>query len=124
MKNNTLIGCVFAALAVVIGAFGAHALKDNLGPYELSVFSTASKYHFYHSFALILYGHRGSSGRAGLFFSLGIIIFSGSLYLLATLGLKKLGAITPIGGLFFIIGWVLFALEAYKENREKNSVTS
>ena len=111
MKKFISIGAFSAGLAVLIGAFGAHALKDKLGVYELSVFETGSKYHFYHSLALIAYGALGKRSHVGILFLLGIIIFSGSLYLLAILGIKKLGMITPIGGTLFILAWIRFGLE-------------
>ena len=116
MKNFIVIGTIFGALAVMIGAFGAHALKGSLSAYELGVFNTGSTYHFYHALALVGYGifQRVSSAPnwPAWFFSAGIVIFSGSLYLLAILHMPKLGMITPIGGLAFIIGWIGFALAA------------
>ena len=120
MKNFITIGCIFGALAVVIGAFGAHALKGSLSVYELGVFSTGSTYHFYHALALIAYGLYGKDRNIPRWpawsFVFGIIVFSGSLYCLAVLHEPKLGMITPIGGLGFIAGWVGFAITSRKTN--------
>lgn len=114
MKNFITIGAGFGALAVMIGAFGAHALKASLSPYELGVFNTGSTYHFYHALALVAYGVFARNKDVPVWpawsFVIGILIFSGSLYFLAILSMPKLGMITPIGGLAFIIGWVGFAL--------------
>src|SRR5690606_1652756 len=117
-QRTTLItGVVFAGLAVALGAFGAHALRPLLeanartATYELAV-----RYQFYHRFALLFAGvlmvnfHSRRINRAGIFFALGIIIFSGSLYVLSLTGLRMLGAITPVGGVCFIIGWLLLLL--------------
>ncbi len=115
MRIFVLAGSIFGALAVMIGAFGAHALKKSLSTYEMGVFQTGSDYHFYHAIALILFGLFGKGRKwPGYFFIAGIIIFSGSLYLLAILHQPKLGAVTPIGGLSLIIGWTGFALSARK----------
>lgn len=118
MKKFISYGSILGCLAVIIGAFGAHALKKSLSPYELSVFQTGSDYHFYHSLALILFGisfkDKPTKSWPAYCFLLGILIFSGSLYLLAILHQPKLGAITPIGGALFIAGWIGFALESRK----------
>ena len=108
-------------LSVLIGAFGAHALKATLeSTQRLETFETAVKYQFYHALALILLGllmvqfqHKAFT-IAGSGFIIGTIIFSGSLYLLSITGYTKLGAITPLGGLAFIIGWASMAWGTYK----------
>lgn len=111
-----LWGSIFAALAVILGAFGAHALKNILDPAQLLTFETGVRYQFYHAFALlvvgILYAFRPAKALrvATLLFTLGIVLFSGSIYLLTFLknqgvGLGPIGVITPIGGLLFIAGW-------------------
>lgn len=115
-----MIASVFGMLAVILGAFGAHALKDKLDTYQHAIYEKAVSYQFYHVIALFAVMFLSTKIQtktldlAGLFFSLGIIFFSGSLYLLATrhlLGLDKLtpilGPVTPLGGLCFIIGWIL-----------------
>lgn len=115
MAANTIIalGATFAGLSVAFGAFGAHALKQRLTPDMLDIFHTAVQYQFYHSLALVLLGlfvaRTGSATGAAWAFTLGILVFSGSLYVLALTGMKWLGAITPIGGVAFMVGWALFA---------------
>jgi uncharacterized membrane protein YgdD (TMEM256/DUF423 family) len=117
-KTFLLLGAVAAFLAVVLGAFGAHALRARLSPEMLAVFQTGVQYHIYHALALILVS--AIMGRmsgwliqtAGWCFVAGIVLFSGSLYLLAATGVTILGAITPIGGLAFLIGWACLAFAA------------
>lgn len=111
-KLFLLTGSVSAGLAVLIGAFGAHALKATLeATQRLDVFETAVKYQFYHSLALLILGilmmkaNHNLFNIAGYSFITGIILFSGSLYILALTGITKWGAVTPLGGLAFIIGW-------------------
>ncbi len=112
------ITAIFGALAVLIGAFAAHGLKAKLSPEALTTFETGVKYHFYHTFALVavcLLAARSEEQRHKTIFhlfSLGIVLFSGSLYIIATkalhgLELGFLGILTPIGGMFFIVGWLL-----------------
>ncbi|MCX4026573.1 DUF423 domain-containing protein [Endozoicomonas sp. SM1973] len=103
---------ISGALAVMLGAFGAHGLKSRLAENLLTVYQTGIQYHFYHTLALgfvalALYRWPGSTllSVAGWSFIIGILLFSGSLYLLAVTGIKWLGAVTPIGGVAFIIGW-------------------
>ncbi len=109
-------GCVAALLAVAAGAFGAHALKARLTPEMLAVFKTGVEYQYYHAVGLILVGfaawHLPESAylrAAGWAMLAGIVLFSGSLYLLALSGATWLGALTPLGGLCFIAAWALFA---------------
>lgn len=114
------LGAISGALGVIIGAFGAHGLKAKLSPDMLTVYQTGVQYHFYHTFALLAVGLLALKFQSGLLtssgwsFLIGIIIFSGSLYTLSITGISKLGAITPIGGLFFIIGWVMLAVAVVK----------
>lgn len=104
---------LYGLLAVLLGAFGAHALKAKLSPDLLAVWKTANEYQFYHALALGLLGLllRAAPDRAldaaGWCFVLGVLVFSGSLYALALSNVRVLGAITPIGGLLFIAGWAL-----------------
>lgn len=116
MRPTTLFqaGALAASLAVVIGAFGAHALRDLLvATAREDTFETAVRYQMYHALALVVLGLAGSSIRpstlswVGRLFIAGILVFSGSLYLLCLLQLPVLGAITPIGGVCFITGWGL-----------------
>ena len=120
-KLMIILGSISGALSVVLGAFGAHALKDSLNASgRLETFETAVKYQMYHSLALILLGiiminfQHKFFNYAGYSFSLGILIFSGSLYALCATGISKLGAITPIGGVFLIAAWVLLAIGVSK----------
>lgn len=115
-----MLSGISGALAVILGAFGAHALKKKLDTDRLAVFATGVEYHFYHTFALAAVGlsMRAPSGVgsellewAAICFAVGIVMFSGSLYLLATKRNKLFGPITPLGGLFLIAGWSLFALQ-------------
>lgn len=116
---------VSGLLAVALGAFGAHALGDVLGPDMRAVFETAGHYHFVHTLALLLAAiapaagiRRGPLVLACLAWSFGIVVFSGSLYLLAVTGLGWLGAITPIGGVAFLLGWAAVIVGAcYRESR-------
>lgn len=115
------LGAFSAMLAVVFGAFGAHALKSRLDQSALAVFETASQYHFYHSFALLAVGLIALSApqtamlrSSGWLFLAGILVFSGSLYLLSVTGVRWLGAITPLGGLAFIAGWLCLAIYSWK----------
>jgi uncharacterized membrane protein YgdD (TMEM256/DUF423 family) len=111
------VGAVLAALAVLIGAFGAHALKERLDAYATQIYERAVFYHFVHALGLIAIGivlaaHVASGAAidaAGWLLLAGIAIFSGSLYALALSGIKVLGAITPIGGLAFVAGWLALA---------------
>ena len=114
-KCFLILGAVSGFLSVALGAFAAHGLKEKLSAYHLSVFRTGVDYQFYHTFAIALVGIMlllKSSKLfpwSGYFFIAGIIIFSGSLYLLAFTGQKFWGAITPIGGLCFLVGWAVLA---------------
>ncbi|WP_020164027.1 DUF423 domain-containing protein [Methyloversatilis discipulorum] len=105
------------ALAVMLGAFGAHALKARLDENMLAVWQTAVQYHFWHALALGLVGllaiHLRDSGAlrvAGWLMLLGIVVFSGSLYAMALSGVRALGMVTPLGGLAFIAGWLVLAI--------------
>jgi uncharacterized membrane protein YgdD (TMEM256/DUF423 family) len=110
------IASVLGATAVILGAFGAHALKAKLSAADLAVWKTGVEYHFYHTLAILLLAVAGTPGSkpvvtAAWLFTAGIVLFSGSLYLLSTRGitglkLPFLGPVTPVGGLFFIAGWI------------------
>lgn len=111
-----IFGAVTAGLAVAAGAFGAHALEGRVAPGRLEVFETAVRYQMYHALALLFMGWAaqtlGAGGAlrgAGWCFMAGIIVFSGSLYLLVLTDTGWLGAITPLGGVFFLVGWALLA---------------
>lgn len=114
------IAAILAGLSVAAGAFGAHALKDQLTERSLEIFQTGVQYQMYHALALLAVGillNRMETPPltltlAGYAFMAGILVFSGSLYALSLSGIKWLGAITPIGGVFFIAGWVCLAIAA------------
>jgi uncharacterized membrane protein YgdD (TMEM256/DUF423 family) len=114
-------GAVAAALAVMLGAFGAHALREQLSADLLSTFETGVRYHVYHALALFVVvlalarGYdAGWATLAGWLFMAGILLFSGSLYVLAITGVRWLGAVTPFGGLAFIAGWLALAVAAWR----------
>jgi|SRR6185312_1543189 len=115
------LGSINAALAVILGAFGAHALKARISPEMLSVYHTASQYHFYHALGMLLVGALASQFRtsgalqlSGFLMLAGIVLFSGSLYILAVTGVTWLGAVTPLGGVAFIAAWVVLAYAAMR----------
>jgi uncharacterized membrane protein YgdD (TMEM256/DUF423 family) len=118
-RTFLLIASVLGFVGVALGAFGAHALRSRLSPEMLAVFETGVRYQVYNVFALLIVsaaiGHLGSARLlvlAGWSFLAGILLFSGSLYFLTLTGVRALGAITPFGGLAFLIGWALLALFA------------
>lgn len=110
-RQTILSGAVFGFLSVVIGAFAAHGL--HLEGYEQGVFETGVRYQFYHALALILVGtlalHQQSwvYAKIAWFWTIGIVLFSGSLYGIVLLEQKKLGMITPLGGICFLVGWLM-----------------
>lgn len=116
MRAFWLLGCLFGFAAVAAGAFGAHALRARLAPELLTVFETGARYQMYHALALLAVAWLasqwpgGAATAAGWLFTAGIVVFSGSLYLLALTGVRWLGAITPLGGVAFLAGWVALAL--------------
>jgi len=127
-KRALILGAFFAMIAVMLGAFAAHGLKDMLPPEKIEIFQKGVTYQFYHSFALLIVGiiyasYPFKSIRvATLFFVLGIIFFSGSLYLFPMLEVKNIDIpvigrlITPLGGLCFIVGWILLLIGFLKKN--------
>ncbi|MDF3820759.1 DUF423 domain-containing protein [Leptospira sp. 96542] len=129
VKNHNFLGLfvgIFGFLAVAIGAFGAHGLKPYLTQEMSVIFETGNKYHFYHTIMAAISlvfvhlshlsngnGKSKSFSYATILFLVGILFFSFSLYSLAISGVKVLGAITPIGGVFFLIGWTFFTKGIY-----------
>ena len=111
--NRALVaaGAINGAIAVAAGAFAAHALKARLDARSLEVFETGARYQMYHALAIVLCGLL-MQPRAGWIFQAGIVLFSGSLYVLALSGVKGLGAVTPFGGLAFLVGWGWLAYSA------------
>lgn len=110
-----------ACLAVAGGAFGAHALADRIPPERLAVFETAVRYAFYHAFGMMIAGVAGGDEwlrrRAGWSFLAGVPLFSGSLAILAVTGQRWLGAVTPLGGLLFVIGWLFLAWGVWRRQQ-------
>lgn len=117
-RTFLLIGALAGFTGVMFGAFGAHALRDRLSPEMLAVFETGVRYQMYHAFALLIIAaalvHLDGwlLRAAGWAFTAGMVLFSGSLYALALTGVTTLGAITPIGGLAFLVGWGLLIAAA------------
>ncbi|HVT37234.1 MAG TPA: DUF423 domain-containing protein [Nevskiaceae bacterium] len=115
------IGALYGLFGVLLGAFGAHALKERLAPDLLAVWRTAVEYQFYHALALMLLAlllrdaANGLMQAGGWCFAAGVLVFSGSLYALALTGVRMLGAVTPVGGLLFIAGWICLLLGALKD---------
>ena len=120
MKIFVVLGALFGALSVAAGAFGAHALRSQLEPRMLEVFETAVRYQMYHALALfaaawlVQQTEAPAAQLAGWAFVAGILLFSGSLYAMIFTGVRGLGAITPIGGLAFMVGWAALAVAALK----------
>jgi uncharacterized membrane protein YgdD (TMEM256/DUF423 family) len=120
--NWTAAGAIALAVGVFIGAFGAHALKGRLSEYSRTIYERAVMYHFFHALGILIVSILPSSGAlssssaawvCGLLLA-GIVLFCGSLYALAVSGIRRLGAITPVGGLCFIAAWVLLATGALR----------
>ncbi|MBA64886.1 MAG: hypothetical protein CMG55_03695 [Candidatus Marinimicrobia bacterium] len=120
MKFLLIIGALFAGFSVLFGAFGAHVLKSRLSSEDLAIFETAVRYQMYHSLGIMLLGILGFYLPHNLiafpsyFMIIGVIVFSGTLYLLLYTNIRWIGAITPIGGVFLVIGWLFFAFNIYK----------
>ena len=119
MKSTLLAaGAINAALSVGAGAFGAHGLKERLDARALDIFETAARYHMYHALGMLLCALLATSlpgaRTAGWILQVGIVVFSGSLYALALTDVKVLGAITPLGGLAFLAGWLWLAISALR----------
>jgi uncharacterized membrane protein YgdD (TMEM256/DUF423 family) len=115
-RTFLFVGALLGFLGVMFGAFGAHALRSRLSPEMLTVFETGVRYQMYHAFAVLIVaaaiGHLGGSRllvMSGWSFTAGVVLFSGSLYVLALSGVGILGAITPFGGLLFLFGWACLA---------------
>jgi uncharacterized membrane protein YgdD (TMEM256/DUF423 family) len=118
-RSWIIMGSLHMALAVILGAFAAHALKSMLDEYSTDIYKTGNFYHFIHALALIMVGVLQQQFDikltiSGFSFFIGMVLFSGSLYSIALTGVKGLGAITPIGGLLFIIGWAYMAIQFFK----------
>lgn len=124
MSRFVVYGALYALLAVALGAFGAHGLEGKLSERMLENYETAVRYQMYHALGLLLVGvlsDKLGGGRllvwSGRLLQLGILLFSGSLYVLSLTGYTKLGIVAPFGGLSFIVGWVLLMLAAWKHGQ-------
>jgi len=118
-KQLIISGSISAFIAVALGAFAAHGLKQHFGEYELAIWQTAVDYQMTHSLGLILMGLLAKSfsinlNKPGLIMLAGIVLFSGSLYVLSLSGITTLGMVTPIGGMCFLLAWVWLAVRVYK----------
>tara|TARA_B100000965_G_scaffold116774_1_gene96458 strand:+ start:884 stop:1252 length:369 start_codon:yes stop_codon:yes gene_type:complete len=120
MKTYIIIGALLSAIGVIIGAFGSHSLKTKLNPEELVIYDIATRYLMYHSIGIISLGILAYNVPDSvveipiIIMLIGIILFSGSLYLISIKGYTKLGIITPFGGTAFIVSWVLLAINIFK----------
>ena len=120
MKSYIAIGAILSAIGILFGAFGSHSLKSKLNPEQLVVFDIATRYLMYHALGIFGIGILAYSVPDSvvkipvIIMFIGILLFSGSLYLISLKGYTKLGLITPIGGTAFIVSWVLLALNIYK----------
>lgn len=119
-KQFIILASLSAMIATILGAFVAHVLKEHLSPYQLDIFKTGIFYHFTHSLTLLCVGllllqfKKRIFYFAGWFFFAGILLFSGSLYLLVFTNVRAFGAITPLGGLSFLLGWFFLAYGTYQ----------
>lgn len=123
-KFFVILGSLNAGIAVILGAFGAHVLKERLAESLMTIFQTGIMYHFFHALGLFAVAFVASQlpganlvKWSGLLMFAGIILFSGSLYLLSLTGIRWLGAITPVGGIAFIVSWVLLAVSVLYSNQ-------
>jgi uncharacterized membrane protein YgdD (TMEM256/DUF423 family) len=124
MMNWSAVGAVFLAAAVALGAFGAHGLKDRLDAYSMGVYEKAVFYHCVHAMGMLIVGSlprlgTAAAGRVCWLLTLGILLFSGSLYFLAVSGVRTLGAVAPFGGASFIAAWGLLALALVRGDKAR-----
>lgn len=121
-RTFLVLGALSAGISVAAGAFGAHALKARLSPDLLAIFETGARYEMYHALGLVAAAWAASRGPAaagaaawaGWLFVAGTVLFSGSLYALALTGVRALGAVTPLGGVAFLAGWIALAIAALR----------
>jgi uncharacterized membrane protein YgdD (TMEM256/DUF423 family) len=119
-KFWVVLGASMGAVGVMLGAFGAHGLKARVGPEDLAIWETAARYHLLHALALLAVAWASErwpgpwSTASGWLFTLGIVVFAGTLYAMVLTGQRWLGAITPIGGVCLIAGWIALAVAALR----------
>lgn len=127
-KSYLIIGALLAGLAVVLGAFGAHGLKSLLTSQQLNAFEIGVRYQMYHALALLILPALSITStwgnRVAFCFVVGTVLFSGSLYALSVSGIKWFGPITPVGGMFFIVGWGLLVIGLIKAQKSVKQQTS
>ncbi|MBP0724996.1 DUF423 domain-containing protein [Bacillus sp. RG28] len=121
MKVFLVLGCLFAFLSIAIGAFGAHGLEGKISAHSLQIYKTGVQYQMFQTAGIFLvallldkFGSSTTLTWAGWLMVLGIVLFSGSLYALSVTNVKIIGAITPIGGVLFLVSWVLVAISVLK----------
>lgn len=121
-RTFLILGSINAFLSVALGAFGAHGLKSRLSEEMMQIYQTAVQYHMFHSVGLLLVGivaqwmtNSSLLNWAGWSMAVGILLFSGSLYLMSVTGIRWLGAVTPFGGVAFLAGWLLLVLAVFKQ---------
>lgn len=120
MKILVLIGTLYGFLSVALGAFGAHALEEKLSENMLNIWEKAVHYQMFHSLIIIIAGlalikyESTALVSAGWMFVIGVLLFSGSLYIYSTMGMRMMAMVTPFGGVVFLIGWVLFGYAMMK----------
>ncbi len=120
MKTYIVIGALLSAIGITLGAFGSHSLKTKLNPDELVIYDIATRYLMYHAIGIISLGILAYNVPESvvkvpaILMLIGIVLFSGSLYLISIKGFTKLGIITPLGGTAFIVSWVLLAINIFK----------
>ena len=122
IKTLLFLGCINAALSIILGAFGAHALRMKISEEMMNVYQTGVQYHFYHAIGLCIVGVAGIylpktklTRTAGWIMLLGIVLFSGSLYTLSISGIKFFGVIVPFGGIAFIVSWIILAIAVIRK---------
>ncbi|MFA6241372.1 MAG: DUF423 domain-containing protein [Candidatus Hydrogenedentales bacterium] len=120
-RRSLAVGAILGGLAVALGAFGAHGLKQRISPEMLAIFEVGVRYQMYHALALVAVSFGGAgfwrmrcTRWACVMWTVGVLIFSGSLYVLAVSGIRWLGAITPLGGVAFLVGWGLLLAAAMR----------
>ena len=114
-RHAPMLACILGLLGVALGAFGAHGLAERVSQHDLDIWERAALYHLVHAVVMLYAGHRAAQGHrlaaiAALLYAAGIVLFSGSLYTMVLTGVRTWGAVTPIGGVSFIVAWIVLGL--------------